>query len=207
MYRPTNALGAKILGVMSAANAAQAPVLGAAPPTTLSPFRGPEDTLRAMAQAALGERGEKSMLVRGFAEMILRDVWPKDYLGEILAIRNAFVSMSPFRAGVPMFRYVNDPRHVELVKDPQRQVEEIQQHGSTLVDCDDSACMAATLCMVIGREVELVALGFAPKELSHVGVRCKEPKTGQWIWMDGVAGPREREAAGRAKEILTWSLD
>ena len=211
MYRPTNALGAKILGVSAFGEASTPPVaplvLGSTPPTQLSAFRGPEDTLRAMAEAALGPRGEKSMAVRGFTEMMLRDVWPKDYLGEIIAIRNTFVQMSPFRHGSPMFRYTNDPRHVELVKDPERLVDEIREYGSTLLDCDESACMAGTMCLLVGREVEFVALGFSPGELSHVGVRAKEPKTGQWIWLDGVAGPREREAAGRAKEILTWSLD
>lgn len=181
--------------------------LGAPATTTYRPFRGPEDTLRAMADAALGPRGEKSMLVRGFTEWVLRDVWPKDYLGEIIAIRNVFVQLSPMRPGTPLFRYINDPRHVEMVKDPERQVLEIQEFGSTAVDCDDSATMAGTMCLEIGREVELVALGFAPGELSHVGVRAKEPKTGTWIWLDGVAGPREREAAGRATELLVKSLD
>jgi len=203
MYQPTTALGAKILGTLTA----PVPTLGAAPPTRLLPFRGPEDTLSAMADAALGPRGEKSIAVRLFTEHMLRDVWPKDYLGEILAIRNTFVQMSPWRLGSPIFRYVNDPRHVELVKDPERQVAEVREHGTVLVDCDDTACMAATMCLVIGREVELVALGFASGELSHVGVRCREPKSGQWIWLDGVAGPREREAAGRAREVLTRSLD
>ena len=55
--------------------------------------------------------------------------------------------------------------------------------------------------------MEFVALGFAPDSLTHVGVRVQEPKSGKWIWMDSVAGPREKEAAQRAKEILVWSLD
>lgn len=197
-------------GAQFPGNGPQRPPLqfqGAAPPTSLTEFRGPEDTLRAMADAALGARGEKSMLVRGFTEWVIRDVWPKDYLGEIIAIRNALVQPSLTRPGSPMFRYANDPRHVEMVKDPERQVTEIRDFGSTVTDCDDQACMVATMCLCIGREVELIALGFAPQELSHVGVRCKEPKTGQWIWLDSVAGPREREAAGKAKELLTWSLD
>jgi len=215
MYRPTTSLGAKILGLQSPQQALASPwvggqqptVLGAAPASVQRPFRGPEDTLRAMADAALGPRGEKSFAVRQFTEHMLRDVWPKDYLGEILAIRNTFVQMSPWRPGVPLFKYTNDPRHVELVKDPERMVDEIRQYGTTLVDCDEISAMAATMCLQVGREVELVALGFSKGELSHVGIRAREPKTGQWIWLDGVAGPKEREAAGRAVEILTWSLD
>ena len=67
--------------------------------------------------------------------------------------------------------------------------------------------MAATMALGIGREVEYVALGFAPNTLSHVAVRIKEPKSGKWVLLDSVAGPKEREAATRAKEILVWSLD
>lgn len=181
--------------------------LGQLPNSTVRPFRGPRDTLSTMATHVLGDRGERSMLVRQFTEWVLRDVHPKDYLGEIIAIRNCFVQYSPMRPGTPLFRYTNDPRHVEMVKDPERIVTEILQHGTCLLDCDDSAEMAATMLLQIGRKVELAAMGFVPDSLSHVGVRAEEPKSQRWIWLDGVAGPREREAAGRAKELLTWSLD
>jgi len=181
--------------------------LGLEPAASVRPFKGPKDTLELMAKHALGENGEKNMLCRWFTEFVVADVHPKDYLGELLCIRNVFVQPSPWRQGTPLFRYSNDPRHVELVKTPRRMVEEIRERGSTVVDCDDIACMAATMCLLIGREVELVALGFEPKSLSHVGVRVKEPKSNRWIWLDGVAGPREREAAQRAKELLVLSLD
>jgi len=181
--------------------------LGTMPVATISPFRGPRDTLDLMAEHALGPRGERSMVVRRFTEWVIQSVQPKDYLGEILAIRNAFVQPSPFRPGFPLFHYTNDPRHVEMVKDPERCVLEIMENGTTLVDCDDCSCMAATMAMQIGRNVDLVALGFAVDSLSHVGVRVQEPKTSAWIWMDGVAGPREKEAAGRAKQLLVKSLD
>jgi hypothetical protein len=171
------------------------------------PFRGPRDTLASMAKIALGPRGEQSMLVRQFTEAVTREVWPKDYNGEILAIRNVFLQPSPTHPNRKLFRYMNDPRHVEWIKDPQRQIEEIQEHGSTTVDCDEIALMGAVMALQLGREVEFVALGFAPRQLTHVGFRVKEPKSGRWIWVDPVAGPREREAAATAKEILRWSLD
>ncbi len=174
----------------------------------MTQFKGPKDTLKAMTRIALGPRGEQSLLVRQFTELVIRDVWPKDYLGEILAIRNVQLQESPFRKGARLFRYANDPRHVEWIKDPQRMVEEIHDQGSTVVDCDEQALMAAVMGMQVGREVEFVALGFgASGNLTHVGTRIKEPKSGRWIWVDPVAGPREREAAASAKEVLTWSLD
>lgn len=182
-------------------------LLGKLPTSTVATFQGPEDTLRLMASMAMGDLGERSMLVRQFATWITRDVEPKDYLGEILAIRNVFVQRSPFRDGVPLFRYANDARHVEVVKSPLRQVEEIYETGSTVVDCDEIAASAATFLLQHGRAVELVAMGFEPGTLTHVGVRAREPKTKRWIWIDGVAGPREAEAASRAKELLVLSLD
>jgi hypothetical protein len=191
----------------TAAPASLAGFLGTLPQATIGAFRGPRDTLDLMAESALGDRGERSMVVRRFTEWVINGVRPKDYLGEILAIRNVFVQPSPFRPGVPLFHYTNDPRHVEMVKDPERCVLEIMENGTTLVDCDDCSCMAATMAMQVGRNVDLVALGFAPDSLSHVGVRVQEPKTNAWIWLDGVAGPREKEAAGRAKQLLVKSLD
>lgn len=181
--------------------------LGTEPKAQLRTFAGPKDTLRLMGAHALGPDGEQNLLCRSFTEYVIRDLHPKDYLGEILAIRNCFVQPSPWKPGTQLFRYANDPRHVEMVKTPRRMIEEIREHGNTVVDCDDIACMAACMGLVIGREVELVALGFSPGQLSHVGCRIKEPKTEQWIWVDGVAGPKEREAAQRAKELLVLSLD
>lgn len=173
----------------------------------MGPFTGPRDTLVAMERIALGPRGEQSFMVRQFTEQVTQEVAPKDYLGELLAIRNVFLMPSPWRPGVPLFRYMNDPRHVEWIKDPQRMVEEIHDRGTTIVDCDEIALMGATMALQLGREVELVALGFKPGDLTHVGFRVKEPKSDTWIWIDPVAGPREREAAATAKEILPWSLD
>lgn len=174
---------------------------------TIRPFRGPQTTLDRMAKDALGTRGERSMEVRQFTELVLRGVRPKDYLGEILAIRNLFVQPSPWVRGVALFRYANDPLHVEMVKDPQRQVEELNAYGTTTVDCDDVSLMGATMCLCIGRAVQLVAMGFEPGHLSHVAITAQEPKTKKWILLDGVAGPREKEAAGRAKELLKITLD
>jgi hypothetical protein len=186
---------------------ADARFLGTLPVTELSGFRGPQDTISLITSHCLGEFGERSMLVRQFTEWVLRGVQPKDYLGEILALRNVFVQPSPWIPGFALFHYINDPRHVEMVKTPDRMVKEILEQGSTLVDCDDVTCMLATMGLLIGRNVELVALGFAVDSLSHIAVRMQEPKTNQWIWCDGVAGPREKDAAGRAKNILTKSLD
>jgi hypothetical protein len=181
--------------------------LSSPPPSKILPFNGAEDTLKSMARAALGDRGERSATVRGFTEWVVRGVEPKDYLGEVLAIRNVFVQRSPWTPWLPLIRYTNDPRHVEVVKDPQRMVEEIAQFGCAVADCDEIVCLAATMCLQVGREVEFVAVGFGEGQLSHVGLRVREPKSNAWVWLDAVAGPKERQAAATASKKVFWSLD
>jgi len=152
-----------------------------------------------MVAAVQGPRGEQSMLVRSFVEDAIRSVQPKDYLGEILAIQN-FVA--------ERVRYVNDPLHVELVKDPQRLVEEVDYYGTALGDCDELAAMVACCLLQVGRVCEFVVVGFGgPGEYSHVFVRVLEPRSQQWIVCDIVAGTDVR---GMLDSVTTWysvSLD
>jgi hypothetical protein len=169
------------------------------PPHTLSGFTGHPDTLAEMRRAALGLRGEQSLLVRSVVEQICFGVRGKDYLGEILAIRYWVTERVTYR---------NDPLHVELVKDPQRLVEEVLAQGQATGDCDDIATLIGTMCLLVGREVEFVVAGFgAPGSYSHVFVRVKEPRSGLWIICDPVAGTDERGMAERVTTFYTVSLD
>jgi hypothetical protein len=84
---------------------------------------------------------------------------------------------------------------------------DIIRDGSVACDCDEYACLAGAMLLCCGRKARFVAMGFSSGSLSHVAVCGEEPKTGQWILLDGVAGPREKEAAGKAKEILILDLD
>lgn len=164
-----------------------------APPTTYAPFTGPDDTLRLMVESALGDRGERSSLVRSLKDHIVREIQPKDYLGEILAIRH-FVAEK--------VRYSNDALGVEQVQDPQRMAEEIVAHGKAVGDCDDIACFIGALCRQLGRECEFVVVGFGqPGSYSHVFTRVLEPKTNRWIVCDPVAGTDE---ANMLRKVTTW---
>lgn len=169
------------------------------PPHKLSGFRGPPDTLKGMVRAAQGPRGERSIFVRFVTEDVVGELWPKDYLGEILAI-NAWVSEHVV--------YLNDPLHVELLKDPQRLCEEIVAKGKARGDCDDIAVLMATMALQVGREAEFVVAGFGePGQYSHVFARVKEPRSGTWIVLDPVAGS---DVASMLKRITTyevWSCD
>ena len=152
-----------------------------------------------MVAAAQGDRGERSMLVRGIVEQIVGKIQPKDYLGEILAV-SYWVTEH--------VRYVNDPLHTEVVKDAQRLVEEIQSRGYASGDCDDMATLIGTMCLQLGRLVEYVVVGFGDAgQYSHVFVRVQEPRSGAWIVCDPVAGSDPRGMLDRVTTFYTVSLD
>lgn len=163
------------------------------PPYRLTRFAGHPDTLRAMVNAVQGVRGEQSMMVRAAAEDAVRAVQPKDYLGEILAIQYWVAER---------VRYLNDPAHIELVKDCQRLIEEVHMYGTALGDCDELASLTACMCMQVGRVAEFVVVGFgAPGEYSHVFSRVREPRSQQWVVIDIVAGTDVR---GMLDSVTTW---
>lgn len=165
-------------------------ILGAYPQVSLGKFTGTDDTLRLMREHALGKEGEQNFRVRQWTEAIVRQVAPKDYLGEILAIRAWATS--------PVLRYTNDQRHTELVKTPFRIITEIEQQGSSLVDCDDIATVIACMGMQLGREASFCVVGFgAPGAYTHVFARIREPKSNKWIVCDPVAGPNELQMLRR----------
>ena len=152
-----------------------------------------------MVKAVQGPRGEQSMLVRTVTEEVVRGLQPKDYLGEILAIRYWVTEH---------IRYVNDPLHVEVVKDPQRIVEEILANGQAAEDCDGIALLIAVMCLLVGRVVEFVVAGFGESgHYTHVFVRVLEPRSGKWIVCDPVAGSDERGMLDRVTTFYTKSLD
>lgn len=174
-------------------------ILARNPPHQITGFRGPTDTLAGMVRATQGPRGERSMLVRSVTEEAVGELWPKDYLGEILAI-NAWVSERVI--------YLNDPLHVELLKDPQRLCEEILAKGFARGDCDDIAVLMATMALQVGRDAQFVVAGFGEKgSYSHVFARVKDPKSGTWIVLDPVAGSDVSSMLARITTYQIWSCD
>lgn len=168
--------------------------------SSLAKFEGSEQTIKLMVQHARGTEGEQNLKVRTWAERIIKDVRPKDYLSEILAIRAWATS--------PWLHYVNDARHVEQCKTPFRMLTEIETTGAATVDCDDIATLIAALGMCIGREARYTMAGFgSPGEYSHVFCSLREPRSGKWIVCDPVAGTRELTMLKSIKTYENVSVD
>lgn len=167
-------------------------------PTTVKPFHGPADTILLMISMTVGPRGEQSTLVRSLKDHIVRDVPPKDYYSEILAVRN-FVAEK--------IKYSNDAVAVEQVQDPERMCQEIVDHGKAVADCDEIALLIGTLCRQLGREVCYVTVGFgAPNSFAHVFALVLEPKSKKWIICDPVAGTDEASMLKRVTTYKIWGI-
>lgn len=170
------------------------------PPTTLRIFNGPADTVHEMVKQIRGPRGVQSTLVRSLKDHIVREIQPKDYLSEILAVRN-FVAEK--------VRYSNDALIVEQVQDPERITDQIVRFGRAVGDCDDIANIIACLTLQLGRESDFVTVGFGLPGTphSHIFARAKEPRSGEWIILDPVAGTNEDKMQRRVTSYQTWKID
>lgn len=169
------------------------------PTVKLAPFRGAPTTLATMIEHVKGVRGERSLKVRMLTESVVRRLTPKDYLSEILAVRN-FVAEK--------CRYLNDPVSTEWVKDPERIADEIAEHGTSPCDCDEIAQMIATMARQCGRDAEFVTVGFgAPGSYTHVFARVLEPRSRKWVVCDPVAGTDEAAMLRRVQTFKIWRID
>lgn len=174
-------------------------MLSLSPPHQITGFRGPTDTLAKMVEVAQGPRGEQSLFVRSVVEQVMGRLQPKDYLGEILAINNWVAEKVV---------YLNDPMHLELVKDPQRLCEEIFERGQARGDCDDIAVLMSTMALLVGRHAQFVVVGFGESgSYSHVFSRIQDPRSGKWIVCDPVAGSDVASMLKRVTTFQVWSCD
>ena len=154
-----------------------------APSTQVTRYRGVEHSVSKMKELLLGTRGAQSPTVRFAVESIVREVAPKDYLSECLAIRYWVNEKIP---------YMNDPVHVEWMRDPQALLEAIAKDGKVRADCDEVTLLTTALWCAVGRKCEFVTVSFnTDGPPTHVFSRCGIPKTDIFIVCDPVAGTRE----------------
>lgn len=82
---------------------------------------------------------------------------------------------------VRRFRFVRDPRGVELLKSPAVMLEEWAQHGEVSGDCDDAAILGASVALASGYRVRWVVLGFIRGgPLAHVYAEAWDRRALRW---------------------------
>lgn len=167
------------------------------PRHAVQPYRGTTDTVREMQRLAKGPRGEMSMRLRATVEDIVREVQPRDRLSQLAAIYDWFNRR---------FHYVNDPVEVELVKDPERLLEEIAKHGHAMGDCDDASTFLYAAPRTIGITTQFARVGFKKRPMA--GSQYTHVFTVAWdqyrrpIVLDPVAGQRTPRMIQRVKHSV-----
>lgn len=169
---------------------------------SVEPYRGTDHTVRKMIELARGERGERSIFVRRHTEQIIANIRPKAYLSECVAISKWWGNNG---------RYTRDPVHVELIKDPERMVQDATQ-GRLVCDCDEFALGIGTCCLVIGAPIRFVTVGFKPRRFgepkihTHVFVEAQDPSTGLWWALDPVAGRKTANMLSRVQQYTFFPV-
>lgn len=181
---------------------------------TTEPYRGTDHTVATMVRLAKGWvnprdmvsgalQGERSTLVRRHTEQIIGSIRPKDYSSEVIAICRWWGN-----AG----RYTRDPLHVEMLRTPERLIQDANA-GRLAVDCDELALAIAMCCLSIGARAQFVTVGFQPrrpwqpKVHTHVFTRAQDPRTKQWWVLDPVAGRRTKNMLNRVKQYTVFEVD
>lgn len=168
------------------------PRLIAGPPRVVDmPSPTPVQTLRLMAR--LANEAQLDPQLRLLWERICKGVRQKDYISEFAAVLN-WVRQN--------IRYSRDPRTIEQVRTPQAVVRD--RTG----DCDDMACLIATLVGLGGGISRYCAGAFqrgpdGQPALAHVWAEALDDKNGAWIVLDPVPERRVHQMLGQAIQVIT----
>lgn len=180
---------------------------------TVEPYRGTDQTVAVMSRLVRDIRprqmistaleSERSLKVRRHTEQIVGNIRPKDYSSEIIAICKWWGN-----AG----RYTRDPLHVEMLRTPERLIDDAMA-GKLAADCDEFATAIAACCLAVGSRAQFVTVGFQPrlpgqpKIHTHVFCRAQDPRTKVWWVLDPVAGRRTAQMLKRVKQYTIFEVD
>lgn len=137
-------------------------VLGNLPPGEHGTFT----TLTLMRK--LVKQFKRAPAIRGLALDLVRDVRPKDWIGEVRAV---------FHYVRDQIRYTKDVAGLETLQTPLVTLDDASG------DCDDKSTLLASLLESVGHPTRFVAVGYSgPRSYSHVYV---ETRIGtRWVPLD-----------------------
>lgn len=164
-------------------------------------YRGAPQTIAVIKRAAIESQGKPN--VRMLAEEVTRHLPSKDTLSEALAYYNLVLDRT---------RYMRDPRNIEYVRAPWVVVEQMMAGHTPGLDCDDMTALICALAAISGAECRAVTVAFknmffkGNRQYSHVFAQVREPRSGQWITLDPVAGDKTKEMIGRVVAAKFWPV-
>jgi len=139
--------------------------------------------------------------LRPLAEKIVAGIESGSYNDEISAI---------YRWVGQNIKYRQDIKDVEYVRAPMRLLESGQG------DCDDVACLLASLCMALGHECRFIVVGFEDANPSHVfcqvAIRGASTDGGgsrgvkDWVTLDPVADENTAQMHSRVRFAKTYRI-
>lgn len=136
-------------------------------------------TVNEMARLILD--GSTSPIVRRAAVAIASTVAPRDYAGQLAAIRRWVAQHVSF---------LRDPEGTELLHTPDLLVRSILANGMIHVDCDDVAILASAIGKSIGLLARIVTVAFqdpqrTPAPYAHTWAELSSPiDSPRWVEMD-----------------------
>lgn len=83
-----------------------------------------------------------------------------------------------------IWRFVRDPRGIELVHRPERLLREFESHGYASGDCDDVAVLGGALGKAVGLVPRFVVLGFHGGNGPFTHVYAELKANGKWVDLD-----------------------
>lgn len=162
------------------------------------PYDGTDRTIAEMNRLASGDRGEKSLELRLVVEDIVREIQPRDKLSQMAAVFYWFDAR---------YHFLPDPTEVELVRDPERVLEDIRTKGRFVGDCDDATTWLAAALRTINVPTRIVRVAFKlpPADrlegpYTHVLCTARD-QYNRWIILDPVAGKRAPKMVRRVKQV------
>jgi transglutaminase-like putative cysteine protease len=131
-------------------------------------YAGTMDDLNQMARL-IGRSIQSPAVVMLARQLVAR--FPRNPQAQAVAIRDFLRSV---------WRYVDDPRADELLRDGDHMIGELARTGVITGDCDEAAILGAALGESVGLEAELVALAFGDdrSDYSHVYAQLLTPGGG-----------------------------
>lgn len=102
------------------------------------------------------------------------------------------------------FRFVPDPRGVELLRTPAVLLEWIEQQGFVTGDCDDAAVLAAALGKAVGLMASFVVVGFRTTGAPFTHVFTLLRTRDGWAEMD-VTRP-DNEPIPEVRRHMAWAV-